>query len=130
MLRCRDASLPGLPISMPFSSHKDYLAGFPEAIRARLTQVQQEIGRLIPGATRCISYNRPSIKHQCTFLDFAAVRKRIGIYPPMTQDAALIAETAWFRGHKGNLSFPHHEPLPVELIGRVALAHEYRDRAQ
>jgi hypothetical protein len=43
------------------------------------------------------------------------------------QDASLIQELARYRGKKGNLSFPLAEPLPIELIGRVALAlsHEY-----
>ena len=53
---------------------------------------------------------------------FAAFKKHIGIYPPVTQDARFIQELAPYRGDKGNLSFPHSEPLPIELIGRVALA--------
>jgi len=37
-------------------------------------------------------------------------------------DEALIAETAAFRGPKGNLAFPYAQELPVGLIGRVAVA--------
>jgi hypothetical protein len=43
-------------------------------------------------------------------------------YPPVSRDAALIRELEPFRGEKGNLSFAHHQPLPIELIGRVAVA--------
>lgn len=45
--------------------------------------------------------------------------------PPLANrsfDAALITETARFRGPKGNLGFPLSEELPLALIGRVAEA--------
>jgi hypothetical protein len=40
----------------------------------------------------------------------------------MNNDAALVEESTKYRGPKGNLLFPHDEPLPVELIGRIAVA--------
>ncbi|MBI4985982.1 MAG: hypothetical protein HZC24_11765, partial [Rhodocyclales bacterium] len=56
------------------------------------------------------------------FFYFAAFKKHIGIYPPVSKDAALIGELEPFRGEKGNLAFPLDQPLPAELIGRVAVA--------
>lgn len=64
----------------------------------------------------------PAFRGRRIFFYFAAFRKHIGIYPPLTQDADLIAELAPFRGPKGNLSFPLDRPLPLDLIGRVAMA--------
>ena len=64
----------------------------------------------------------PAFRHTRIFLYFAAFKNHIGIYPPVTDNAALISETARFRGPKGNLSFPYSQPLPLELIGRVAKA--------
>jgi uncharacterized protein YdhG (YjbR/CyaY superfamily) len=57
----------------------------------------------------------------------AAFKKHIGVYPPLTADADLRAQTEPYRGPKGNLAFPHDAPLPLELIGRVAqaLARQY-----
>jgi len=77
---------------------------------------------LLPEASRCVSYNMPAFKHGRVFFFFAAFKKHIGIYPPVTQDARLIRELAPYRNEKGNLSFPLDEELPVELIGRVAQA--------
>lgn len=113
---------------MALPTHEDCFAVCTEAIRARLEQIQQEVERRIPGATRCVSYRMPAFRLRRTFLYFGAFKHHIGIYPPVTTDPALIAETARFRGPKGNLSFPHDQPLPLELIGRVAvaLAAEYR----
>jgi hypothetical protein len=44
----------------------------------------------------------------------------IGIYPPVTKNAKLIRELASYRNEKGNLSFPLDQPIPIDLIGRVA----------
>ena len=76
----------------------------------------------MPDASRCISYKMPAFKQERVFFYFAAFKNHIGVYPPVTKDAALIKELAPYRGEKGNLSFPLGEPLPFELIGRVALA--------
>lgn len=107
---------------MPFATHEEYFATLPSEVRALLAQVRTEVENRIPGATRCISYNMPAFKTQRTFMYFAAFKRHIGIYPPVTQDQALVAATARFRGPKGNLSFPLDEPLPLELIGNVAAA--------
>jgi uncharacterized protein YdhG (YjbR/CyaY superfamily) len=107
---------------MTNETHEAYFATFPPAIRSPLVQVQKEVERRVPDATRCISYRMPAYKRRRTFFYFAAFKGHIGVYPPMTADEALVRATARYRGPKGNLSFPYGEPLPVKLIGRVAAA--------
>ena len=107
---------------MPFKSHDEYFAAQAEDLRGRLELIQQEVERQVPGSTRTIRYNLPAFRKDKTFFYFAAFRKHIGIYPPVTEDAELIRETSLLRGPKGNLSFRHDTELPIELIGRVAKA--------
>jgi uncharacterized protein YdhG (YjbR/CyaY superfamily) len=64
----------------------------------------------------------PAYKHERVFFYFAAFKKHIGIYPPVRKDTALLKAVAPYRGPKGNLSFPLNEDLPIDLIGRVAVA--------
>jgi uncharacterized protein YdhG (YjbR/CyaY superfamily) len=113
-----------------FASHEDYFSHASPEARRRLQAIQQKVEALPPAATRCISYQMPAFKQQRVFFYFATFKKHIGIYPPVTKDAALIEALAPYRGAKGNLSFPLGEPLPIELIGRVAvaLAREYQER--
>lgn len=113
---------------MPFQSHDEYFDSQPEEIRHRLEQIQLEVEKRVPGATRTISYNMPAFKLERTFFYFAAFKKHIGVYPPVLNDPDLIAETEVFRGPKGNLSFPHSQVLPLALIGKVAasLAAQYK----
>jgi uncharacterized protein YdhG (YjbR/CyaY superfamily) len=113
---------------MPYQSHGEYFAQQPAEVRGRLELIQREVEAKVPGAERTISYNMPAFKVERVFFYFAAFKNHIGIYPPVTSDHKLIAETEALRGPKGNLSFSHASELPLPLVGRVAaaLASQYR----
>ena len=106
---------------MTFSSHDEYFASVAPEVQAQLAAIQATVESLLPQAQRCVAYRMPAFRNQRVFFYFAAFKKHIGIYPPV-KDAALALELAPYRGDKGNLSFPLDEPLPLELIGRVAVA--------
>ncbi len=107
---------------MAFASHDDYFESVAPEVRPLLVSIQVKVESLLPEASRCISYNMPAFKAPRVFFYFAAFKKHIGIYPPVINDTDLLREIAPFRGEKGNLSVPLNQPLPIELIGRVALA--------
>lgn len=107
---------------MTFANHEAYFATCTVEAQHLLLQIQQQVEAHIPDAQRCIGYNMPAFKRERIFFYFAAFKKHIGIYPPLNDDAALVAQTARYRGPKGNLSFPYSEPLPLDLIAQVAVA--------
>ncbi len=55
-------------------------------------------------------------------IHFAGWKKHIGLYPVPTLAEPLEAEIAPYRAEKDSAVFPHAEPMPYELIGRVAVA--------
>ena len=107
---------------MPYPTHDAYFGTLRPEVRKLLEAIHAEVVARVPAATPCISYNMPAFKLKRTFFYFAAFKKHIGIYPPVVDDQDVIRDTAAYRGDKGNLSFPLSEPLPIELIGRVASA--------
>ena len=111
-----------MPERAKFASHDEYIASMPSDVQKILLEVQALVEKALPRAQRCISYSMPAFRDGRVFLYFAAFKKHIGIYPPVTRDAALILELAQFRGPKGNLSFPLGQPLPMALIERVVIA--------
>jgi uncharacterized protein YdhG (YjbR/CyaY superfamily) len=115
---------------MPFKSHDEYFAAQTADVRDRLEKIQQVVERQVPGSSRTISYDLPAFKKEKTFFYFAAFKKHIGIYPPVTEDPEIIKETQVLRGPKGNLSLSHEIELPLDLIGKVAkaLASQYGTR--
>lgn len=110
----------------PADPHVDYLAACPPEARARLLAIRAEWERRIPGTTRVISYRMPALREAGprgrVIGFFAAFRHHTGIYPPLKGPPDLLAALARFAGPKGNLAFPHAEPLPLDLIGRVGEA--------
>jgi len=51
---------------------------------------------------------------------FAAFKKHIGFYPPVRGDARLMKAVSPYAGEKGNLRFPLEQPIPYDLIRRIA----------
>ena len=117
-----------MPPPIRYASHDQYFSAQTPAVQAILQQIQSLVEARLPEAVRCISYNMPAFRLGKVFFYFAAFKKHIGIYPPVTADQALVESLAPFRGPKGNLSFPLNQPVPYELIGQVAeaLAAQYR----
>ena len=105
-----------------FISHDQYFDSVQPDVRTILYRIQKTVASVVPGSVRCISYNMPAFKARKVFFYFSAFKSHIGVYPPVTSDKALIRELAPYRGDKGNLKFPLNQPLPFELIGRVAKA--------
>lgn len=108
-------------------THEDLFAACAPEVSRRLSAIQAEVERRVPGVTRCIAYRMPAFRLGKVFFYFAGFKGHIGIYPPLNAPAELVAKLAPYRGPKGNLSFPHDAPLPLDLIGEVAegLASKY-----
>lgn len=117
-----------MTVKPKFASINDYIEAASPQAKPILEEIRQLIQARVPDARETISYQMPAFKLRRTFIYFAAFKKHIGIYPPVTTDKALVAELLPFAGEKGNLKFPLDQPMPYELISRVAvaLARQYR----
>jgi uncharacterized protein YdhG (YjbR/CyaY superfamily) len=99
----------------------DYIAAFPEDVRAMLQRVRRTIHDAVPGAGETISYRMPTITLDGRYVVyFAGWKAHISVYPIPDGDDALVRELASFRAAKGTLKVPLDQPIPYELIGRVA----------
>ncbi len=105
-----------------FANIDDYIASASPHAKLILEEIRRLIQASVPDAKETISYQMPAFKLGHTFIYFAAFKKHIGVYPPVTTNNALMAELQPFAGEKGNLKFPLDQPMPYELIGRVAVA--------
>ncbi len=105
-----------------FITIDDYLATVTPETKLILADIRKLIHLKVPEAHEVISYQMPAFKLGRTFIYFAAFKKHIGVYPPVTGDKLLIEATARYRNEKGNLAFPLDQPIPYELIGKLAVA--------
>jgi uncharacterized protein YdhG (YjbR/CyaY superfamily) len=96
-----------------------YLSKFPTDVQTILQSVRSTIRRAAPEAVELISYQMPAFKQHGILVYFAAWKKHIGLYPPISGDKSLEKAIARYAGPKGNLQFPLDEPIPYDLIERI-----------
>lgn len=88
-------------------------------MQAVLQDIRATILQAAPDAKEVISYQMPAFRQHGILVYFAAWKKRIGLYPPISGDKALEKAVARYAGPKGNLQFPLGEPMPLDLIERI-----------
>ncbi|MDZ7615495.1 MAG: DUF1801 domain-containing protein [Patescibacteria group bacterium] len=108
----------------------EYIARFPADVQAILQKVRATIRTAAPEANETISYQMPAFKLHGILVYFAAWKKHIGLYPPVTGDKALEKVVAPYAGPKGNLQFPLDGPIPYDLIGRIVRLRVKQDSAR
>jgi uncharacterized protein YdhG (YjbR/CyaY superfamily) len=105
-----------------FTTIDDYLESASPKVKVILDEIRIIIQAEIPDAKETISYQMPAFKLGRIFIYFAGFKKLIGIYPPVKNDKILVNELMPYSGDKGNLKFTLDQPIPYELIARVAVA--------
>jgi uncharacterized protein YdhG (YjbR/CyaY superfamily) len=105
-----------------------YISQFPPDVQKVLQKVRETIRSAAPEAKEVIGYQMPAFRQHNILVYFAAWKKHIGLYPPITGDAAIEKALAKYAGPKGNLQFPLDEPIPYDLIRRIVRLRVRQDR--
>jgi uncharacterized protein YdhG (YjbR/CyaY superfamily) len=101
------------------ASIDDYIAATPAEVRPILERLRATVRKAAPEAAEKISYRMPAFFQGGVLVYFAAFKAHIGLYPPVSGDAAVEAAIAPYAGEKGNLRFPLDKPIPFKLIERI-----------
>ena len=101
----------------------EYINMFPEDVQSVLNELRQTIKEAAPDAEETINYQIPTFTLNGNLVHFAAFPNHIGFYPTPSGMEAFKKELSSYKGAKGSVQFPIHEPLPLPLIRRIV---EYR----
>jgi len=115
---------------MPPKTINEYIAAAPAEVRPILEKIRQTIAAAAPEAEEVISYRIPAFRGKGILVYFAAFKRHIGLYPPVSGDAKLEKDIARYAGPKGNLQFPLDEPIPYALIKRIVRLRVKQDAAR
>lgn len=107
-----------------------YILQFPVDVQALLQKIRATINKAAPQATEVISYQMPAFKQHGILVYFAAWKKHVGLYPPISGDKVLEEAVARYAGPKGNLQFPLDQPIPYRLIERIVRLRVKQDSAK
>ena len=99
-----------------------YIARTPPVARRALKQLRRAIKAAAPGITERISYRIPTFELDGRYLLYiAAFREHVSVYPVTAGMLARYGNAiAPYRAGKGTLRFPLDEPIPVDLVARLA----------
>jgi uncharacterized protein YdhG (YjbR/CyaY superfamily) len=104
-----------------FATVDEYISSRPEGVQSIIQDVRRTLRKAIPGAGEKISYQMPTITLDgSSLLYFAAWKHHIGFYPIPTADEALEQELAPYRSGRDTVRFPLRQPMPHDLIERLA----------
>jgi uncharacterized protein YdhG (YjbR/CyaY superfamily) len=107
-----------------------YISQFHADTQAILEKMRATIRHAAPDAKEVISYQMPAFKQHGILVYFAAWKKHIGLYPPISGDKNLEKAVARYTGPMGNLQFPLDEPIPLDLIERIVQLRVKQDSAK
>ena len=103
-----------------YSSIDEYISTFPMEVQKLLEECRAAIRAAVPDAQEKISYGMPAFALKGNVVHFAAHKNHVGLYPTPSGTDAFEAELSAYKRGKGSVQFPFGEPLPLELIGRIA----------
>lgn len=103
-----------------FATVEEYLESLPEESRAKTEELRAILLAAFPNAKEGISYNIPALNDGGFFVYYSGYKKHVSLYPAPTGVPEFADAIAPYHSGKGTLQFPLKEPLPAELIVRVA----------
>jgi uncharacterized protein YdhG (YjbR/CyaY superfamily) len=106
----------------------EYIAGFPREVQDILQKIRVTIREVAPDAREAISYQMPTFKLNGNLIHFAAFKQHIGVYPTPSGVEQFKEELSAYKGAKGSVQFPLDQPIPYDLIRRIAEFRVQEDR--
>ena len=104
-----------------FATVDEYIASFPPEVQRTLEDVRAAIRAVVPGTEERITYGIPTfVLNGRHVVYFSGWKRHVSVYPIPDADPELARAIKPFVAGKGTLKFALGEPIPIELIQRVA----------
>ncbi|MEO6942201.1 MAG: DUF1801 domain-containing protein [Terrimesophilobacter sp.] len=100
---------------------EEYLAGFPDDVRAIIVRARYAVRAALPDANERISYGMirfDTAGGHAVFL--GGWKSHLGMYPVPVTKGKLEHELSLYRATKDTLHFRYDSTMPFELLGRAA----------
>ena len=98
----------------------DYISMQDEQYQSVLREVRAVLRNALPEAEERISWSMPTYWKGRNIIHFAASKNHLGIYPGDKATAAFAEELSGLSVSKVTIRVPYDQPLPSELIERIA----------
>lgn len=109
-------------------SVEQYLSWFEPPVRGKLEELRAILKNALPECQEVISYHMPAYKTSEVLVYFAAPKKHLGFYPTNSAVREFKEELSRYITSKGAIQFPYDQPLPDQLIQRIAQFRREEDK--
>jgi uncharacterized protein YdhG (YjbR/CyaY superfamily) len=94
----------------------------PSDVKRALLTIRETVRAAVPLAEEVISYGIPTFKlNGKNMLHYGPGKHHIGVYATPDGHAEFEEELSKYKRGKGSVQFPIEEPMPLELVKRIAL---------
>jgi len=104
----------------------EYLATIPEQAREKLNELRAILKSIAPNATEELKWGQPVLTERRILYAYGAHKNHMTFMPTGPSLAPFQNELAGFKTGKDTIQFSYDQPLPVELIKKIA-AYRYKD---
>ncbi|PPK87250.1 uncharacterized protein YdhG (YjbR/CyaY superfamily) [Neolewinella xylanilytica] len=98
----------------------EYLAAAPAAGRELLTEMRALLKSVAPDAREGLKWGQPAFESDRLLFSFAGFKQHLNFFPTQSALEPFRDELTGYKTGKGSVQFPYGEPLPVELIRKIA----------
>ena len=100
----------------------EYIAQKPKVVQDKLIEIRETISKAVPDAVEAIRYGTPTFRLlDRNMIHFAAFTHHIGVYDTPDGHVEFEQELSKYERGKGSVQLPLSEPLPLDLIRRMAV---------
>ena len=108
-------------MSEKFTSVEAYLDSIPPQSRPALDELRRVVHETVPGAEEAIGYQILAIRRDGhALLYLAGWREHVSMYPVPAGDPELERDVAPYVAGKDTVKLPLSQPLPLDLVRRIA----------
>lgn len=110
-----------MSVAATYETVDEYLATFDPEVRAVLQSVREAIHAGVPDGEEKIRYGMAAVMLGGRYaIHFAGWKRHVGLYPIPQFDDELEAVVAPYRSKKDTVNFSYAQPVPYDLITRMA----------
>ncbi|MCR5299969.1 MAG: DUF1801 domain-containing protein [Erysipelotrichaceae bacterium] len=99
----------------------EYIASQDEKLQPRLKEIRAILREALPDAEERMSWSMPTYWKGRNLIHFAASKKHLGIYPGGEATTVFAEELRQYDVSKGTIRIPYEQPLPEQLIRKIAV---------
>lgn len=107
-----------------YATIDEYLAALPADVRPVVERIRKTLHDAVPDAGEKIAYQMPTLTLDGkSLVHFSGWKQHVSLYPVPPVDDELAAAIAPYVAGKGTLKFPLNQPIPYDVIARLAQAY-------